>query len=88
MQPLLRLRGREQLFECVGRCCCAAGARLHHKRLTAKRLRKAVHSTISMRPGAERIARAFAGAGGATAAADALEELLSASKPEERLHSR
>lgn len=53
-----------------------AGTRLHHKRLTAKRLRDAVHATIPMRPGAERVAEAFAQAGGARAAADAVEELL------------
>jgi MGT family glycosyltransferase len=44
-----------------------AGTRLHHKRLTVKRLRQAVHTTISMRPGAQRVAEAFARAGGAQA---------------------
>jgi len=53
-----------------------AGTRLHHKRLTAERLRKAVHSAIPMRPAAERVAKAFARAGGAPAAADAVEELV------------
>jgi MGT family glycosyltransferase len=53
-----------------------AGTRLHHKRLTAKRLREAVHATIRLRPGAQRVAQAFARAGGAQAAADAVEELL------------
>ncbi len=53
-----------------------AGTRLHHKRLTAKRLREAVNATIRMRPGAQRVAQAFARAGGAPAAADAVEELL------------
>jgi UDP:flavonoid glycosyltransferase YjiC (YdhE family) len=80
--------GRDQ-FEVARRVeVSGAGARLHHKRLTAKRLRKAVHSTISMRPGAERIARAFAGAGGATAAADALDELLPAQQRSARLARR
>jgi MGT family glycosyltransferase len=53
-----------------------AGTRLHHKRLTAARLRKAVHSTITMRAAAERVAVAFARAGGPPAAADAVEELV------------
>jgi len=53
-----------------------AGVRLHHKRLTAQRLREAVRATIPMRTGAERVADAFACAGGAPAAADAVEELL------------
>ena len=55
-----------------------AGTRLHHKRLTTKRLHKAVHATITMRSGAERVARGFARAGGASVAADAFEELLAA----------
>jgi MGT family glycosyltransferase len=55
-----------------------AGTRLHHKRLTAGRLRGAVHATIDMRPGAQRVAESFARAGGAQAAADAVEELLPA----------
>jgi MGT family glycosyltransferase len=53
-----------------------AGVRLHHRRLSAGRLRTAVHSAVTKRPGAERVARAFADAGGASAAADAVEELL------------
>ena len=54
----------------------SAGTRLHHKRLTAERLREAVRATIRMRPGAQGVAEAFARAGGAQAAADAVEELL------------
>jgi MGT family glycosyltransferase len=53
-----------------------AGVRLHHKRLTAARLRSAVRETIGKRAGAERVARGFASAGGSPAAADAVEELL------------
>jgi MGT family glycosyltransferase len=53
-----------------------AGVRLHHKRLTATRLRSAVHRAMSMREGAHRVAQAFAAAGGASAAADAVEELF------------
>ena len=53
-----------------------AGVRLPARRLTPKRLREAVRRAIELRPGAERIASAFAGAGGASAAAEALEGLL------------
>jgi MGT family glycosyltransferase len=53
-----------------------AGAKLHHKRLTAARLRAAVNEAIGRRAGAERIALAFAAAGGSSAAADVVEELL------------
>jgi MGT family glycosyltransferase len=55
-----------------------AGTRLHHKRLTPKRLRDAVHAAIDQRAGAKRVADSFARAGGASAAADTLEELLAA----------
>ena len=55
-----------------------AGVRLHHKRLNPPRLRAAVHAAITKRPGAERIAEAFAHAGGPPAAATAVEELLTA----------
>jgi MGT family glycosyltransferase len=53
-----------------------AGVRLHHKRLSPGRLRAAVRAAIGKRPGAERVARGFAAAGGAAAAADEVEELL------------
>ena len=52
-----------------------AGVRLPARRLNANRLRNAVRLAITRRPGAQRIATAFAGAGGAPAAADALEKL-------------
>jgi len=55
-----------------------AGVRLHHKRLSPRRLRAAVRAATAKRTGAERIARAFAAAGGASAAADAVEELAPA----------
>ena len=55
-----------------------AGVRLPARRLSAGRLRDAVHEAMSLRSGAERIAAAFASAGGARAAADALEELMPA----------
>jgi MGT family glycosyltransferase len=54
-----------------------AGSRLHHKRLTPKRLRDAVRATVRMRAGAQIVAQGLAQAGGAHAAADTVEELLS-----------
>jgi UDP:flavonoid glycosyltransferase YjiC (YdhE family) len=52
-----------------------AGVRLPARKLNAGRLRAAVHDAIVLRPGAERVATAFRAAGGASAAADALEGL-------------
>jgi MGT family glycosyltransferase len=51
-----------------------AGVRLPAARLTPERLRRAVYQAIDRRPGAERIAAAFA-VGGPSVAADALEQL-------------
>jgi MGT family glycosyltransferase len=51
-----------------------AGSRLPAARLNAERLRRAVLEAMSMREGAARVARAFGSAGGAQAAADALEK--------------
>jgi MGT family glycosyltransferase len=68
--------GRDQ-FEVARRVEVAGvGTRLHHKRLTPKRLREAVRATIGMRAGAQSVAEVFARAGGAQAAADAVEEVL------------
>jgi len=53
-----------------------AGIRLHHKRLSPQRLREAVYEAIGRRAEAERVARAYSAAGGASRAADAVEELL------------
>ena len=53
-----------------------AGVKLHHKQLTTKRLRSAVREAIDKRAGAQRVASAFAAAGGSSAAADAVEELF------------
>jgi len=52
-----------------------AGIRLPARKLRAEPLREAVRHAIELRPGAERIAAAFAAAGGAVAAADELERL-------------
>jgi MGT family glycosyltransferase len=55
-----------------------AGVRLPARKLTPERLRDAVLRAIELRPGAERIASAFAAADGAAAAARALEGLVPA----------
>lgn len=68
--------GRDQ-FEVARRLeVNAAGSRLPARRLRPGRLRTKVGEAIDCRPGAERIARAFATAGGAQAAADAVERRL------------
>jgi MGT family glycosyltransferase len=53
-----------------------AGVMLPGPRLTSARVRAAVRRAILCKPGAERIAEAFRRAGGAAAAADAVEGLL------------
>ena len=68
--------GRDQ-FEVARRVeVSAGGTQLTARRLGPNRLRRKVREAIECRPGAERLARAFAAAGGAKAAADALEERL------------
>ena len=57
------------------------GVRLPVRRLRPDGLRAAVHQAIECRPAAERLAEAFKAAGGATAAADALEGLLVGGRP-------
>ena len=58
-----------------------AGVRLPASKLTPSHLREAVRDAIELRPGAQRIADAFAAAGGPVAAADALTELTPAPAP-------
>jgi MGT family glycosyltransferase len=53
-----------------------AGTRLLPKRLTPRSLRAKVYEAMSMRAGARRVADGFTAAGGAVAAADALEPLM------------
>ena len=55
---------------------CGGGTILRPKRLRPDRLRAAVEEAIGCRPGAERVRHAFARAGGAEAAASALEGLV------------
>jgi UDP:flavonoid glycosyltransferase YjiC (YdhE family) len=52
-----------------------AGVRLPPRRLTPKRLLDAVHSAMQCREGAQRVSRAYTAAGGASAAADAMEAI-------------
>jgi MGT family glycosyltransferase len=68
--------GRDQ-FEVARRVEVAgAGSRLPAKRLSPKRLRAAVHEAIRCDEGARRIAESYRKAGGASAAADAVEGLI------------
>ena len=68
--------GRDQ-FEVARRVeASGAGTRLPGRRLSASRLRSKVREAIECRAGAERVARGFAAAGGASAAADAIEARL------------
>jgi UDP:flavonoid glycosyltransferase YjiC (YdhE family) len=70
--------GRDQ-FEVARRVeASGAGTRLPARRLRPVRLRSKVREAIECRPAADRLARAFAAAGGAKAAADAIEERLPA----------
>ncbi len=73
--------GRDQLEVARRVELSGAGTRLPAKRLTPKRLRAAVHEAIHCRQGALRIAEAFRNAGGAAAAADALEQLIGSASP-------
>ena len=68
--------GRDQ-FEVARRVEIAdAGTRLPAARLSSERLRRQVRLAMTKQAGAQRIADAFAAAGGAPAAADVIEELL------------
>ncbi len=68
--------GRDQPEVATRVQVAGAGVRLPTHKLTPGRLRAAVHRAIGLRPGSERIAAAFATAGGPTAAADVLKQLL------------
>jgi MGT family glycosyltransferase len=68
--------GRDQLEVARRVEMSGAGTRLPAQRLTPERLRAKVREAMARREGARQIAIAFAAAGGAEAAADAVEELL------------
>lgn len=69
--------GRDQLETARRVEFAGAGVRVSPRRLTPQRLTAAVHAAIGMRAGAQRVSRAYTAAGGATAAADAIEALSS-----------
>jgi len=68
--------GRDQLEVARRVEVARAGTRLPASRLTPERLRDKVREAMACRDGAQRIASAFAAAGGPVAAADALERRL------------
>jgi MGT family glycosyltransferase len=75
--PVVAIPFSHDRFEVARRVEVAgAGVRLPGRRLTPGRLRAAVHKAMRCKPGAERVAGAFARAGGPRAAADEIEELL------------
>jgi MGT family glycosyltransferase len=67
--------GRDQLETARRVEFAGAGVRLSPRRLTPARLAQAVREAIELREGARRVSRAYAVAGGAMAAADAIEAL-------------
>ena len=73
--------GRDQLEVARRVEVCGAGTRLPTSRLNPKRLRRKVREAMGREDGARRIAAAFEAAGGAPAAADAIEDLLRSAAP-------
>jgi MGT family glycosyltransferase len=71
--------GRDQLEVARHVEVCEAGTRLPPKKLDPKTLRDAIHRAMKKTVGAERVQEAFREAGGAEAAADAVEEILDGS---------
>lgn len=69
--------GRDQLEVAARVVHADAGTRLPAKKVTPERLRDAVREAATKQPGAARVAKGFAAAGGAAAGADAAEALLS-----------
>jgi MGT family glycosyltransferase len=76
--------GRDQ-FEVARRVEVAgAGSRLPAKRLTPERLSRSIREAMDRRDGARRVAAGFVAAGGAPAAADAIEDRLLSPGPGSR----
>jgi MGT family glycosyltransferase len=73
--------GRDQLDTARRVESAGAGVRLSPRRLTPERLAGAVRTAIGMREGARRVSQAYAAAGGAAAAAEALEGIAAAGRP-------
>ncbi|MGH2853615.1 MAG: glycosyltransferase [Solirubrobacteraceae bacterium] len=69
--------GRDQLETARRVEVAAAGVRLPPRRLTPERLLDAVRTAIDCRDGAQRVSRAYTAAGGAPAAAEAIEAVVS-----------
>jgi MGT family glycosyltransferase len=76
--------GRDQLDTARRVEFAHAGVRLHPRRLTPARLADAVSTAIQLREGARRVSRAYAAAGGAAAAADAIEAIAVGARPPAR----
>jgi MGT family glycosyltransferase len=72
--------GRDQLEVARHVEQAGAGTRLVPRRLTPERLRVAVREAMARAPGARRVAEGFRSAGGAPAAADAIEGLLASGR--------
>jgi UDP:flavonoid glycosyltransferase YjiC (YdhE family) len=68
--------GRDQLEVARRAQVAGAGTRLPARKLTPERLRDKVVEAMRCTPGARRVQAAFAAAGGAVAAADAMEQRL------------
>jgi MGT family glycosyltransferase len=71
--------GRDQTEVAARVAATGAGTQILPDALTPAALRAAIHEAMTMRAGAQQIAAGFARAGGASAAADALESLLTTS---------
>jgi MGT family glycosyltransferase len=76
--------GRDQLETARRVELAGAGVRLSPGNLTPERLAAAVRESLDCRPGAQRVSRAYAAAGGAVAAVDALEGLAGCKAPAAR----
>ena len=70
--------GRDQAEVAARVVAVGAGSSVAPDGLTPEALRAAVREAMGRRAGAQRVAEGFARAGGARAAADAVEELLAA----------